>query len=128
MKIYKQVNGSGHVLAMQSVEDSTILPPPWVELTTEEALPILASLALSAPSQPPVPESVTPRQIRLALTCVGLRATVEAAIAQAPQDVRDDWEYALEMRRDWPALNALAQQLGITPEQIEDLFTLAATL
>ncbi len=70
----------------------------------------------------PVPESVSPRQIRRALNAAGLRSSVEVAIAAAAQDVKDDWEFALEVRRDWPALNAMAASLGMTSQQVDELF------
>jgi hypothetical protein len=75
-----------------------------------------------------VPVSVTPRQIRRALTAAGLRATVEAAVASADQATQDDWEFALEVRRDWPALNAMATQMNLTAEQVDNLFRAAANL
>ncbi len=80
------------------------------------------------PGPAPVPEAVTPRQIRRALNAAGLRATVEVAVAQAPQDVRDDWEFALEIRRDHPELNAMALALGLTSEQLDALFIAAAAI
>ncbi len=75
-----------------------------------------------------VPQIVTPRQLRKALNAAGLRATVEAAVAAAPQDVRDEWEYALEIRRDYPLMTAMAAQLGMTDAQLDDLFRAAAQL
>lgn len=90
------------------------------------AVPI--TVPLPAPGPAPVPESVSPRQIRKALNAAGLRATVEAAVAAAPQDVRDDWEFALEVRRDWPALNSMAAQIGLTSEQVDALFIAAAAI
>lgn len=71
---------------------------------------------------------VTPRQIRLALTASGLRSTVEQAVAAGSQDLKDWWEYALEIERGHPLVEAIAQQLGITEQQLDDLFRLAATL
>ena len=76
----------------------------------------------------PVPEVVTPRQIRLALTQLGLRQTVEQAVAAGSQDLKDWWEYALDIERDHPLIEAMAQQLGITGEQVDGLFQLAASL
>lgn len=76
----------------------------------------------------PAPQSVTPRQIRLALNAAGLRSTVEAAVAAESQDLRDWWEYALEIERDNALIVGMAAQLGITSQQVDDLFQLAATL
>lgn len=39
-----------------------------------------------------------------------------------------EWEYATEFNRSWPALLAMQSALGLTDKQLDDLFTLAATL
>ncbi len=75
----------------------------------------------------PVPETVTPRQIRWALNAAGLRATVEAAISGADQNTKDAWEFSNEVRRDNPLLNSLAAALGMSSEQLDELFRLAAS-
>lgn len=80
------------------------------------------------PPPPSVPESVSPRQIRRALNATGLRTLVEQAVANSPQDIRDEWEYALEVRRDYPLLNTMAEQLGMTSEQLDGLFIAAAAI
>lgn len=72
--------------------------------------------------------SVTPRQIRLALNAAGLRATVENAVKAGNQDIKDWWEYALEIERNHPLIVGMAAQLGITEQQLDELFTLAVTL
>ena len=66
--------------------------------------------------------------IRRALTQLGLRAAVEAAIAQADQDQKDMWNYATEFKRTHPIVNSLAASLGKTPEEIDALFSLANSL
>lgn len=76
-----------------------------------------------------VPVSVTPRQIRQALSRAGLRTAVESAIAAAgDQDTKDWWEFATEFERTHPMVIGMAVALGQTPLQLDDLFTLAATL
>lgn len=81
-------------------------------------------------SQPPVtvPRAVTPRQIRIALTHVGLRDTVESFVAQANRDVRDVWEFSVEVQRNNPILLQMMPLLGLSNQQIDDLFILASTL
>lgn len=76
----------------------------------------------------PVPDRVTPRQIRLALTAAGLRTTVEQAVAAGNQDLKDWWEYALDIERNNALIVSMSEQLGMTSEQVDDLFKLAATL
>lgn len=75
-----------------------------------------------------VPASVTPRQVRLLLLSQGLLDDVQAMIAAQDQATRITWEFALEFRRDDPLLNALAANLGLTDQQIDDFFIAAAAL
>ena len=70
----------------------------------------------------------SPRQIRQALTQVGLRAGVEAAVATGSQDLKDWWEFATSLERQHPMVLAMAQGIGVTEQQLDDLFVLASTL
>lgn len=76
----------------------------------------------------PVPASVSPRQIRQALTAAGLRASVEAAIAAADQDTKDWYEFATTFDRNHPMITALATGLGVTEPQLDGLWILAGSL
>lgn len=76
----------------------------------------------------PAPHSVTPWQIRKALNATGLRTAVEAAVAAGPQDMKDGWEFASEVRRDDPLVAAMGAALGKSPEELDDLFLLATAL
>lgn len=80
------------------------------------------------PIPPVVVYSVSPRQIRQALTAVGLRSSVEAAVAAGDQNLKDWWEFSTEIERFNPEVIAMADGLGVTPESMSDLFTLAASL
>lgn len=75
-----------------------------------------------------VPESVTPRQVRLLLLSQGLLDQVEAMIAQQDQATKITWEFASEFRRDNSLLLALAQNLGLTQGQIDEFFIAAAAI
>ncbi|MND05224.1 hypothetical protein D3C83_258770 [compost metagenome] len=57
-----------------------------------------------------------------------MRSQVEAAIGQADQDTKDAWEYSIGVERAHPMVKAMAQALGRTEQEINDLFRLAATL
>ena len=70
----------------------------------------------------------TPRQARLALTQAGLLAAIEAWVAAAPDAVRIEWEYATEIRRNWPPITAAATALGLSDAQLDGLFELAMSL
>lgn len=109
------------------------LPMPVYDFVTETisaAIPELTATELKrgwVVTPKPPPQAVTPRQIRRALSALGLRTIVESMIAASSQEMQDDWEFALEVRRDWPALVLMAQQLEKSPEEIDNLFRLAET-
>lgn len=89
----------------------------------------LAALEGADLSEPvPAPVSVTPRQIRQALTQAGLRNAVEAAVAAADQDTKDWWAASTAFERTHPRVQAMAAALGVSDAQLEALWTLAASL
>ena len=81
---------------------------------------------------PVVPERVSMRQARLAMLQAGILDDVETLIQQMPGDegraARIDWEYALDVRRDWPLVGALGTQIGMTEQQVDDLFIYAGSI
>ncbi|MCA2864905.1 MAG: hypothetical protein IM323_16240 [Microcystis sp. M049S1] len=83
---------------------------------------------------PPVPviTSVEMRQARLALLEQGLLTQVNNAVATMPGELGDkariEWEFSKAVRRDKPLVQVVAASLGLTSQQIDDLFALAATL
>jgi hypothetical protein len=86
----------------------------------------------SADLSPPVPDSVSARQIRLWLIRHGISlAQVEAAIDAIPDPlqrdaVRVEWEYAPYIERSHPMLPPIAQALGLP--DIDAAFREAATI
>jgi hypothetical protein len=76
----------------------------------------------------PIPSIVTMRQARLALLQSGLLASVNAAVAAADEETKITWEFSSEVNRNHPFVATLATALGLTDAQLDDLFTLAATL
>jgi hypothetical protein len=81
-----------------------------------------------APRPDPAPQSITPRQIRLALSQMGFRAQVEAAVAAGPLSLQDAWNYAQEFLRDDPNVAAMLGAVGATPDQADALWAMGATL
>ena len=88
----------------------------------------------SADLTPPVPESVSARQIRLWLVRQGISlAAVDAAINAIPDQlqrdsVRVEWDYAPYVERTHPMLVPLAAALGLSEEQVDQAFVEAAVI
>lgn len=119
------ISGNSYVLNYDGAAIGLVSPTTANEDNVETELPILWANPYTPPTPPPSP--VTPLQIRRALNASGMRNMVEAALASAPQDARDAWDYATEVRREDATLNFMAAALGMTPTQIDELFSLAAT-
>lgn len=81
------------------------------------------------PPPPAVPAQVALWQARAVLDQMGLLATVNAAVAASESPaLRAVWEYGNVITRDSPGLAALAEALGLTDAQVDDLFRAAAAL
>ena len=76
----------------------------------------------------PVPASITPLQARRALRAADLLDAVNAWIATQPDDAQEAWEYCIEVRRDSPLIAGAQEGLGLTDEQVDDLFRAGAAL
>jgi hypothetical protein len=75
-----------------------------------------------------VPASITPLQARRALRAADLLDAVNAWIATQPDDAQEAWEYCIEVRRDSPLIAGAQEGLGLTDEQVDDLFRAGAAL
>lgn len=101
------------------------------EQTTRPLTP--EELAELPPPEPPqVPQVVTMRQARLALLGAGLLTQVDTAINALPSPQKEaasiEWEYSQEVHRDRPFVALLGAAMGLNDQQLDDLFTVAATL
>lgn len=85
-----------------------------------------------ASTAPVVPQTVSMRQARLALLSAGELAGVDAAIAAMPEPNRSvakiAWEYSTEVQRTDALVTGIAAGLGMSEQQIDDLFIAAAQL
>lgn len=81
---------------------------------------------------PTVPAAVTMRQARLALLGAGKLAAVDAAINGMSEPTKSaariEWEYSGEVQRHNGFVSALGPALGLTPDQIDQLFIAASKL
>ena len=79
-----------------------------------------------------VPTSVTMRQARIALLEYDLLDDVDVVIENIPDPIQKrkakiEWEYSQEVQRHNGFVSVIAPMLGLTEEQTDDLFILAAT-
>ena len=99
-----------------------LLPAGSIAITDEEAEAL-------RPVPPPAPIApISPRQIRQALTRAGLREQVEAAVAAGDQDIKDWWEFATTFERTNPQVIGMGEALSVSPESLDQLWVLGATL
>ena len=102
------------------------LPPGSVLVTDYEASVIR--------SEQPAPDvaQVTMRQARLALLESGKLDLVAPAIDQLSEPgrtkARIEWEFAQDVRKDWPLIQVLAPSIGLDAAALTALFNRAATL
>ena len=126
MLYYVERDGSGAIIALYAnPQEGRTDPQPLPDTDPEVAA------FLNPP--PPMPV-LTSRQLRLGLVANGISLpSVEAAIDaiedEADREVaRIEWEYATTFERSHPLIEQVGSALGLTPEQIDDMWAEAATL
>ncbi|MFY4756348.1 hypothetical protein ACOTVZ_02745 [Aliarcobacter butzleri] len=76
-----------------------------------------------------VPTSITQRQCRLMLVQIGKYQEAVAFIENSQDDtIKIEWEYASTIERNNPLVSTLGEQLGLTKEQLDNLFVEASKL
>lgn len=103
------------------VESPTANPPGWyVEEPVEPE-----------PTEVYVPQEVTMRQARLALLDAGLLSVIDSTIDTMPEPqkthVKIEWEYSAKVERNSNLVQQMATALGLTTEQLDQLFIQANT-
>lgn len=119
--------------ATQTLEYRSFLDLPnfkWIEETYVRDL----SQQEIDQRKPKLPDTCTPRQLRIALIQSGISlATIENQIDSISDSVqreiaRAEWEYALRIKKEHPLVNMIALNLNLTEKQVDDIFVLAVTL
>jgi hypothetical protein len=115
-----QDDGAGPYLKTWNASGSALLagtsPPTDAQIATVMATPV-------------VPQSVTMLQARLAIQAAGLTTQVTNAINADTTGVLPLWwEYATTVERQNPKVLQIAQTLGLTSAQLDNLFTQAAAM
>ena len=93
----------------------------------EDAIVTLTAEELALQLEALKPKVLTPKQARLALLGAGLYDVVNLAVKANPAH-EIYWEYALEVKRDDNLLIELSMALGITSQQLDDLFVAGSKL
>lgn len=79
-----------------------------------------------------VPASITMRQARLQLHAIGKLSAVQAAINQLPEPPKTsaqiEWDYAAVVERASPFVALLTPALGLSDEEMDELFIQASKL
>ena len=128
MKYYKH-NETGEVYAYESEQERQ----EWGAPELVEMSPAEVDAHLNPPVQPYVPQQVTRAQGKAALITAGLWGAVESYV----DGIEDATEKALALvalndtthwQRTSPFLNAAAQALNLTSEQLDVLFQQAAEI
>jgi hypothetical protein len=80
----------------------------------------------------PIPQEITMRQARLVLLERGLLANVQPAIDSLPEPNKTkaqiEWEYSNALQRDNPFVTTLGTALGLSSDDIDNLFITASRL
>lgn len=74
-----------------------------------------------------IPQSITPLQAKLQLLKLGLLDEVEALVT-GDRTAQLYWEYASIIERDNAVLLSMANSLGLTSEQVDEMFIEASKL
>ena len=122
MKIYQYIDADNSIVAVfdeDGISRMSMLASLLPEGTVVE--PYVAP-------PPPIPTTVTRFQALAILAAGGYLDTVRTYINTLDQNnvQRLAWENATDWERSSPTLNALAQMLGLTDAQVDDLFIAAA--
>lgn len=117
---------TSHVLQVEAEEFPVASPLLWVE--APEGITVHHTYVegqFAAPPEPepePPPAWVYPFQARKALLAHDLLDAANDAVANAGPEVQIAWEYAIEIHRNDPLIEALGAAIGLTSEQIDALF------
>lgn len=107
--------------------------PMFVEYTNEEGVVVTEAEQIAAYEAQRAAErrasmACTPRQARLALASAGVYEAVQTAVAAVSDQARIEWEYATMVERNNPIISEMQEALGMSDEDLDNLFDLARTL
>lgn len=113
--------------AKVSIDDGVVtwFDPPVAPVTDQQIDDELVRLNARAH----IPASISMRQMRLSLLQNSLLNNVQALVDQAGNEAYQiEWEYANDVLRSAPLVALFGSELGLTEQQVDDVFILGATL
>ena len=117
-------------LKLVDIEDlHTFVKPDGSEVPLEQycKTQYIAPYVEPEPLPEPVPQVITMRQARLQLLEAGLLDDVEALVA-LDRKSQIEWEYASEVYKQSPLIEAVKGALNLTDTQIDNMFVAASKL
>lgn len=128
-------NENNRICQVEQDEFPVAPPLEWVtcpdDCTTEWTY---TGTTFEPPAPPPVviPDTVSMRQARLALYQEGeldqVQPLIDAMMEPAKTTTQISWDYATIVQRDDDLVVQLSAAMGLTSDDLDTLFTLAATL
>ena len=121
---FEVIDGMVRIIGVQPSAAHDLLNGEWVLNPKKQAAIEKAKRALQ------IPQSVSIRQAKRALFAVNLLDKVDAVMASDKIDraLKIDWEYAIEVTREWVEQSGLMQALDMDNNKLDELFILASTL
>jgi hypothetical protein len=121
----------GAANTIKRIADNAFFPfdhPEYLKWLAEGNEPLPADSVI-----PPKVTEVTMRQARLALLGAGLLDDVDAALNAIPNEAQRkaaliEWEFSNTVQRDMSLVQQLAPALGLSEQQLDNLFAQAAQL
>lgn len=114
-----------------AIEPPTVTDPGKAAIFSGDAW-FIGDAPVVTPAMPEVPQSITMRQARLQLHKIGKLTDVQAAINALPEppktEAQIEWDYASVVERASPFVSLLTPALGLSEEEIDNLFREAVQL
>lgn len=135
--IYKLNQHNIYTFESKQIEDNEGCPPGWTRTDCSNLDPskiwqirdnFIVELDEYPTETTPVPQYISPRQIRQSLNHFNLRTQVEAVVASGDQDLKDWWEFATSFDREHPLVLDMSNVLNITNEQLDEIWIYGASI
>lgn len=125
-----QLDASGVILQTIIVSDLDFMPGLVdASIGGQVGDRIVGGMLVPGTPAPAIPESISPRQFRQALTHFGFRQQVDAAVSTSTdQNLKDWYEWSTEFQRHHPEVLGMASALGFTSDQLDQVWIYGATL